>query len=58
MRQMVVPLPLPAVTSIIPTTQHLALSSATMVVAMPVSDASSNVRLNPTMTMPAHGGVL
>ena len=46
MRQWVVLLPHPAPSSIIPTTPHLARSSAMMVVAMPVSDASSKASLN------------
>ena len=46
MRQQVVLLPHRAPSSIIPTTPHLARSSATMVVAMPVSDANSKVSLN------------
>src|SRR6266481_6443179 len=46
MRQQVVLLPHPAPSSIIPTTPHLAPSSASTVVAMPVSDANSKVSLN------------
>jgi hypothetical protein len=45
MRQQVALLPRPATGSIIPTTPHLAPSSATMVVAMPVSDARNKVSL-------------
>jgi hypothetical protein len=46
MRQQVVLLPHPAPSYIIPTTPQLAPTSPTMVVAMPVSDASSKVSLN------------
>jgi len=50
MRQQVVLLPRPAPNSIIPTTPQRAPSSATMVVAMPVSDASRKVSLNHNLT--------
>src|SRR5258705_10530982 len=50
MRQQVVLLPRPAPNSIIPTTPQRAPSSATMVVAMPVSDARRKVSLNHNLT--------